>query len=523
MGNIKFLKVKKNGIYTICLVLAISLVLQTSGCKNNKSSLPGPVFNNSFLDRVLNDPSDYYYVDFKDVPDISSNLPIGMFDSGTGGLTVLNALVDFDGHSNSDHKPVHGGDGVPDFKTEEFIYFGDQANMPYGYYNEANRSDFLKELILRDALFLLGNKYYLTPDDRKFRSDKEPVKLVVIACNTATANGKTEIEKMLSDAESKIKVIGVIDAGVKGALEQFRQDEDGAIAVMATAGTVSSNGYLNTFNALKNSSGYTGNIEFFQHAGAGIAEVIDEEPGFFDVNASQLRKEYRGPSLTNEDLKIRNELIHVYNFDTTGNKLLYKKQGSKYTEIQLNCPENYIKYHLVSMCEKLKADPLARPLKVLILGCTHYPYFSEFFQTSLKELYEMKDAGNYLYRDVLQDSIIIIDPATHTAREVYEYLVSKDLFNMGGNINNSQFYISVPDKIEADIKTDSLGRFTFDYKYKRDTGHFYDTKQVPVSRLNTSNETLLRFHAKIPAVFDLIKQFNAENDKTKFLKPEERF
>jgi glutamate racemase len=514
---------KKKYLITICLVLATCTALLTDSCKNKALTLPGQVFNNSFLDRVLNDPSDYYYVSFDEAEDISASLPIGMFDSGTGGLTVLNALVGFDGYSNTDHKSIHGGDGILDFKTEEFIYFGDQANMPYGYYNEANRSGFLKELILRDALFLLGNKYYLSPDDRKFRSDKESVKLIVIACNTATANGKAEIEQMLTDVKSKIKVIGVIDAGVLGALEQFGKDEDGTIAVMATAGTVSSNGYLNTFNTLKKSSGYTGNIEFFQHAGAGIAEVIDEEAAFFDINATKMRKEYRGPSMTSENLRIKRELIPVYNFDTTGNKLLYEKQGSKYIDIQLNSPENYIKFHLVSMCEMLKAQPVARPLKVLVLGCTHYPYYSVFFQAALKELYDMKNAGNYLYRDVLQDSIIIIDPAIHTAKEVYEYLISNELFNKGGNINNSQFYISVPDKVRSGIKKDSFERLTFEYKYSRDTGHFYDTKQVPVSRLNTSNETLLRFHEKIPAVFDLIKLFNAENDKTRFLKPEEKF
>jgi glutamate racemase len=446
-----------------------------------------------------------------------------MFDSGTGGLTVLNALVCYDSFNNEAQNLVSGSDGIMDFNTEEFIYFGDQANMPYGNYNDASRSDFLKELILRDALFLLGNKYYRSPGDKIFRTGKESVKLIVIACNTATANGKSEIEEMLADAGCIIKVIGVIDAGVRGALDNFDRDEDGTIAVMATAGTVSSDGYLNTFNSLKNSMGFTGEIEFIQHAGPGIAEAVDEEPNFLDIKARGPRKEYRGPSLTGGQLRIRSDLFPFYNFDTSGNALLVEKNGNIFREIQLNSPENYIRYHLVSLCEILKSKPVAKPLKVLILGCTHYPFYTECFARTLNELYNIKDKGKYVYREVLNDSIIIIDPAINTAREVYEYLVSNDLFNRKGDIKNSQFYISVPDSRNPDIITDSLGRLTFDYKYSRDNGHFYDTKQVPVSRLNTSDETLLRFREKIPAVFDLIRIFNSENEKTAFLKPEERF
>jgi len=523
MVNTDLRNLKNKFICRILLIPAICSGPLLTMCVSKPAEGPEKIFENSFLDRVLNDPSDYYYFNFKNCGEITPSLPIGMFDSGTGGLTVLNALACFDSYNNRDQNLVSGSDGVMDFNTEEFIYFGDQANMPYGNYNDANKSGFLKELILRDALFLLGNKYYRSPGDKIFRTGKESVKLIVIACNTATAYGKAEIEKMLSDAGCKIKVIGVIDAGVRGALENFEKSEDGTIAVMATAGTVSSDGYLNTFNSLKRSLGFSGKIDFIQHAGPGIAEAVDEEPNFFDINARNPRKEYRGPSLTGGQLRITRELIPFYNFDTTGNALLFEKNRDIFMEIQLNSPENYIRYHLVSMCDILKSKPVGKPLKVLILGCTHYPFYTECFTRTLDELYNLKDKGKYVYREVLSDSIIIIDPAVNTAKEVYEYLVSNNLFNRQGNINDSQFYISVPDSRNGDIMTDSLGRLTFDYKYSRDEGHFYDTKQVPVSRLNTSNETLLRFHEKIPVVFDLIRTFNTENEKTAFLKPEERF
>ena len=71
-------------------------------------------------------------------------------------------------------------DGIPDFEGEEFIYLADQANMPYGVYSSQGKEDFLRELIIKDALFLT----------------KEPnrSKIVVIACNTATAFGLEDVE-----------------------------------------------------------------------------------------------------------------------------------------------------------------------------------------------------------------------------------------------------------------------------------------------------------------------------------------
>jgi glutamate racemase len=505
------------------LVLTFCIGFFLIDCKNSPSTKPEDRSENSFLSRVLHDTSDYYYVDLKAGANVSAELPIGMFDSGTGGLTVLSALIDFDSYDNSNNKSIKGGDGKKDFITEQFIYFGDQANMPYGNYSGVNKSGFLKELILKDALFLLGNKYFRTPDDKSFQTDKQPVKMIIIACNTATAYGKIDIEEMLSEAGSKIKVIGVIDAGVRGALANFKKDENGTIAVMATAGTVASQGYINTFNSLKTTLGYSGSLELIQQAGTGIAEAIDEEPNYISRNSLKTRKEYKGPSLTNQDLKIQKELLPIYNFDKTGNALLLQFKDDQCIEVQLNSPENYIKYYLISLCEQLKKKADVKPLKTLILGCTHYPYYSSFIQKSLKELYNLRINENYIYRDLLCDSVNLIDPAENTAKEVYEYLAANDLLSKSRDISESEFFISVPDNLITKIITDSMKRFTYDYKFGRDENHFYDTKQVPVSRLNTNDEIISRFQKQVPVIYELIKKFNSESDKTTFLKPEERF
>ena len=122
-----------------------------------------------------------------------SGLPIGVFDSGIGGLTVLEALLTADVFHNDDLKP--GADGKPDFENERFIYLGDQANMPYGNYSAAGKVDYLRELILKDAVFLLGNRYWPSAGAKEPKRDKPPVKAIVIACNTATAYGLEDLRK----------------------------------------------------------------------------------------------------------------------------------------------------------------------------------------------------------------------------------------------------------------------------------------------------------------------------------------
>ncbi|MGC3967194.1 MAG: hypothetical protein QM775_07430 [Pirellulales bacterium] len=163
-------------------------------------------------------------------------LPIGVFDSGIGGLTVLEAILKLDQHDNK--TGATGADGRPDFEGERFIYLGDQANMPYGNYPSAARVEFLRELIVRNALFLLGNRYHGTLPTDPPRFDKPPVKAIVIACNTATAYGLEDIRAALEQWKIPVLVVGVVEAGGRGVVDAMRQDTTrGAAAVLATVGT----------------------------------------------------------------------------------------------------------------------------------------------------------------------------------------------------------------------------------------------------------------------------------------------
>jgi glutamate racemase len=502
---------KKYLLYVFVGFLIFSCKQQPAVSENKKEE----VSKKDIAQTILSDDSSFYYIDFNTYPQNRKELPIGIFDSGTGGLTVFDAIVNFDKFNNSTKKA--GSDGEIDFNKESFIYLADQANMPYGNYSKENKVDLLKEHIIKDAQFLMSNKYYQNFNDSVYNEDKLPVKAIVIACNTATAYGKRDIEDFIKKAGNDLKVIGVIDAGVRGALESFNKDEDGIIGVLATAGTVASNGYVKTINALKEKMGFTGTIESYQQGGVGIAGAVDEDPDYFDKKLTKPRDNYKGPGLVN-DVKIDKALLDIYNFDFKGGKMLCdSKNVDDCSMMQINDTENYVRYHVVSLMEKIKDSGTKNKLKAVILGCTHFPFLLKEFQNAFDELYNYKDKkGNYVYRNFMIKDVKLIDPSVNTAKELYEYLDEVKLFNSNGSIDKSEFYISVPDRFNKNNTLNKNHKFPYEYKYGRNTGEIQEyVKVVPFSRVNISDDILGRLKLQIPNVYNLIVDFNKDSPKTK--------
>ena len=503
---------------TLALILVASCghnptLQETTNHKTDKTDI---------VNTIIDNKESFYHIDFANYPYSDTSLPIGVFDSGTGGLTVLKAIVDYDQNQNNSHQS--GADGVLDFNKESFIYLADQANMPYGNYAAVHKEDLLKEHIIKDTQFLMSKNYYSDFNDRSVNTDKKPVKVIVIACNTATAYGKEHIEEFIKKANSGIKVIGVIDAGVRGVLETMKKDENAIIGVLATAGTVSSKGYQNTILKFKDELGFTGNIEVFSQGGVGIAEAVDEDANYFNKNLKNPREDYKGPSL-NGDLKIDKTLFDIYNFDFDNSKMLCDtKNADDCSILQINDSENYVRFHLVTLLENIRKSKTTNQLKSIILGCTHYPYLIDEMNTVLQELYNYKTKdGAYLYRNFMAENIKLVDPAVNTAKELYDYLNQKSLFNPNGNMKDSEFYISVANKDNVNTKMDSEGRFPYDYKYGRNAGEIQEyVKIVPFSRANISDDILTRFQQQIPSVYNLIENFNRTNDKLSFLNKKDK-
>lgn len=128
--------------------------------------------------------------------------PIGVFDSGIGGLTVVREILR----------------QLPD---EDVIYFGDTARVPYGPKSPETVRRYAREI----TAFLQG----------------EGVKAVVIACNTATAHALDAVR-----AEFPVPVVGVIEPGARAAA---RATASNAIGVIGTEGTIASGAYERALHA----------------------------------------------------------------------------------------------------------------------------------------------------------------------------------------------------------------------------------------------------------------------------------
>lgn len=452
-----------------------------------------------FVDSVVEGNNSFYSVRSADLKQ-KKNLAIGVFDSGIGGLTVFNAIVNADFY-NQIHKDKP--DGTRDFEQEQFVYLADQANMPYSNYVEEGKKELLQEHVLKDALFLMNNKYHSSPESNETKEDKSSVKVIVIACNTATAYGKPLVEELCKVVGFEGKVIGVIDAGCKGALDVIGKNEEATIAVLATPATVTSMAYFNTLNKLKKNQ--KGKIEIIQQGGKGLHESIDNKPEFISNKYTKTYSEYQGPSLFNDQYKIQKDLLPYYNFDTINFRLLYNRESLNNSDtIEINSVENYTRYHIVSLVEKIKEEGHGIPLKAIILGCTHYPYVSGIINQVLKELKETET-----YSPVLSNSIYLVDPAVNTAKEVYKYLLEQELFNTPDKqrIETSRFFISVPNTFDPDIKTENDGRFTYEYQYRtRNINQLEDfTLIVPFSKGLLSNEQFDMIRTRLPYTFAFIE------------------
>lgn len=132
------------------------------------------------------------------------NLPIGIFDSGVGGLTVYRAL----------HERL---------PTERYVYLGDTARVPYGTKSLST----VERYAIENARFLVSRG----------------IKLLVVACNTASALAVPAIR-----AAVKVPVVGMIGAGARAAVQAAAGA--GRVGVVATESTVKSGAYSKAIKAL---------------------------------------------------------------------------------------------------------------------------------------------------------------------------------------------------------------------------------------------------------------------------------
>jgi glutamate racemase len=136
-----------------------------------------------------------------------SSLPIGVFDSGMGGLTVLRSLV-------------------KNLPNESFIYLGDTARLPYGTKSKETICNYAHQAVNK----LLDLK----------------VKLIIIACNTATVSALDYLQNRVTD----VPILGVVEPGAQACANTTKTNN---IGIMATERTILSGCYEQTLKKINSS------------------------------------------------------------------------------------------------------------------------------------------------------------------------------------------------------------------------------------------------------------------------------
>jgi len=254
-------------------------------------------------------------------------LPIGVFDSGLGGLTVVRELV----------RSLPG---------ESIVYLGDTARCPYG---PRDRSE-VREFVLQIGAWLSAR----------------PVKLIVVACNTATAAGLALAQKAFD-----VPVVGVVEPGARAAVMATTNRR---VGVIGTVGTVESGAYSRAVRALD----------------AGVTVFSAAAPRFVDVVEAGLRMD-ESPL---EDWIAQTADVFI---------------RPSFYEIA----RDYL-------------DPLKRAgVDTLVLGCTHFPLLAAAIQQVMGPNVRLISSAEETAREVAE-ALSARDRLTSAQRPVREFFTTGD-------------------------------------------------------------------------------------------------
>ena len=221
--------------------------------------------------------------------------------------------------------------------------------------------------------------------------------------------------------------------------------------------------------------------------------------------------------MTNPEARIERKILARYDFDFSDNHMLYSGSLDNPTELQLNSVDNYLAYHLVTLMEQLRAARDSPPLRVIVLGCTHFPFYKDALNQELDRLRNYQEDGQFIYRKYMAERTELIDPAYFTARQLYQSLAADKRLRASRDASGSprgEFCITIPCREKPSVKLNETGWFTYDYKYGRNTGQVASNfRAVPLDGRNVSRNVLDRLQRQVPAVWALISEFNGTPEK----------
>lgn len=237
-----------------------------------------------------------------DANEAYSCAPIGVFDSGFGGLTVAREIAK----------------ALP---QESLIYVGDSARCPYGPRDLSEVDGFVQQI----GAWLVG----------------QGVKMIVIACNTATAAGLAHAQRTFP-----VPVIGVVEPGARAAVHATRNRR---VGVIATKGTIDSGAYAKAI----------------RHIDAGITVFSTATPRFVEIAERGIRMA-EGP---------------VEDYTSLASKVYIRPAFQEIAKEYL--------------------EPLRRcEIDTLVLGCTHYPLLKALIGTVVGRDVTLISSAKEAARDV---------------------------------------------------------------------------------------------------------------------------
>ena len=233
-----------------------------------------------------------------------NNAPIGIFDSGFGGLTVARAI----------HERL---------PQESLVFFGDTARCPYGPRDLREVRGFVRQICT-----------WLSKHD---------VKLIVIACNTATAAGLA-----LAQMEFDVPVIGVVEPGARGAVRMTRNRR---VGVIATQATVDSGIYPDTIRNLD----------------AGVTAFSTATPRFGEIVEDGIRR-----------------------------------SNSPIERLTAEASDVYLRPAFQTIARDY-LDPIKKAgVDTLVLGCTHYPVLAPLIQQAVGENVSIISSSEETAKEVVE-------------------------------------------------------------------------------------------------------------------------
>lgn len=286
--------------------------------------------------------------------------PIGIFDSGLGGLTVFKEIRRL-------------------LKYENLIYFGDTARVPYGNKSKETIVKYSKEI----TKFLL----------------KHNVKLIVAACNTVSSLALDELKK-----EFSIPIFGVIEPGARRAYKKsiksiekidnyknnnYNSDvEVNTIAVIGTKATIGSKAYSNAINRLNNYD-KGANITIIERACPLLVPLVEE--GWIDSNiTSEILKYYLQPIIETKPSSIVLGCTHYPMLKTIISKIIDKN-----TEIIDSGKEVSIEVRNFLINNNMLNTTLDKP-------------FEKYYVSDDPEKFKLL-GSNFLGKNITEDIEVIID------------------------------------------------------------------------------------------------------------------